>query len=263
MVDNFKHKKSLGQNFLHDQNVLNRIAHSIELTIDDLVIEIGPGQGALSKKIQEQNVQLICYEIDERTKPYLTVLENDKTKIIFKDFLKANVYEDLKDIKYNNLYVIANLPYYITTPIIKKIIDEKLPVNAMVLMVQKEVAERFSAKPGTKDYNSLTIYLNYYFNINKLFNVKNTCFNPVPKVDSAVVKFERNKQKYNIKSEQFFFKLVQDSFTHKRKNLKNNLNQYNLKQIEKVLNKYELSLQSRAEEVPIDVFVDISNSYNN
>ena len=258
-MSEFKHKKSLGQNFLKDDKILNDIAHAIKLEENDLIIEIGPGQGALTKKLQAQNVNLICYEIDNRTKPYLDKLQTSKTKIIYQDILKSDIREDIKDYNYQNLYVIANIPYYITTPILKKIIDSKINVEKMVLMVQKEVAERFCAHPCSKDYGTLTIYLNYYFETKKLFVVPASAFEPAPKVDSAVVQFTKRKTKFKIKNEEIFFKLIKDAFHLKRKNLKNNLGNYDLETIEFILKQHNLSLQNRAEEIPIDVFVEIAN----
>ena len=262
-MDKFKHKKSLGQNFLKDEKVLNNIIESVNLKEDDLVIEIGPGVGALTKKIQNKNVNLICYEVDLRTKPYLEKIKSEKTKIIFQDILESNITEDIKNIEYNNLYIIANLPYYITTPIIKKIIDENLEVTAMVLMVQNEVADRFNAKPKSKDYGSLTIYLNYYFDIKKMFVVPNYCFDPAPKVDSAVIKFIKKEERYNVNNEGIFFNLIKDAFKQKRKNLRNNLKNYNQIIIETILNEYNLTLQNRAEEVPIEVFISLANAIEN
>ncbi len=259
-VDNFKHKKSLGQNFLKDETILNNIVNAIDLKESDLVIEIGPGQGALTKKIQDKKVNLICYEIDERTKPYLEKIRESKTNIIYNDILQVDIKEDIKDYKYENLYIIANLPYYITTPIIKKIIDSNLNVKAMLLMVQKEVAERFCAKPGSKNYGSLTIYLNYFYEIEKTFDVPRACFNPVPNVDSAVVKFQKRKNKFRVLNEEKFFDIVKDAFRQKRKNLKNNLGNYDLNKIGDILSNYNLSLTNRAEEIPIEVFVAISNN---
>ncbi len=258
-MDNFKHKKSLGQNFLQDETILNNIVNAINLTENDLVIEIGPGQGALTKKIQEKEVNLICYEIDERTRPYLEKIKESKTKIIYKDILQADIQEDIQNYKYENLYVIANLPYYITTPIIKKIIDSAIDVNGMILMVQKEVADRFCAMPGNKSYGTLTIYLNYYFEMQKLFNVPSACFKPAPKVDSAVIKFTKRQKKYEVSSEEVFFKLIHDAFSQKRKNLKNNLRGYDLEKIESILKRNNFNLSNRAEQLPIEIFVQIAN----
>ena len=254
-----KPKKSLGQNFLQDENVLQLIANSISTNNNDLIIEIGPGQGALTKYLINKNSYLICYEIDTRLTSILNNFLNSKTKIIYENFLKANILEDIKDINYENLYIIANIPYYITTPIIKHIID--LPkLKSMTLLVQKEVAKRFSAKSNTKDYGSLTVYLNYYFDIKYLSDVKNTCFNPIPKVDSAIIKFDRITNKYNLKNEDIFFKLITDSFKMKRKTLKNNLTNYNWSSIKNVLIKNNLTENVRAEQIPLEVFMEIANN---
>ena len=261
-MDKFKHKKSLGPNFLKDDNVLNKIVNTISLQPEDLVIEIGPGQGALTKKLVQKNVNLVCYEVDERTKPYLDKLCNSKTKIIFNDFMKADIKEDIGNIKYNNLYIIANLPYYITTPIIKKIILDKLPVKSMILMMQKEVAERFSSNINSKEYGSITLYLNYYFKINKLFDVSRNSFDPIPNVDSSVVEFDVKTNKVLVENEELFFNIINDAFRQKRKNLKNNLKNYDLEKIATVLKNYGLNLQNRAENLSINVFADIANSLN-
>lgn len=261
-MDKFKHKKSLGQNFLKDDNVLNKIVNTISLQPEDLVIEIGPGQGALTKKLVQKNVNLVCYEVDERTKPYLDKLCNSKTKIIFNDFMKADIKEDIGNIKYNNLYIIANLPYYITTPIIKKIILDKLHVKSMILMMQKEVAERFSSNINSKEYGSITLYLNYYFKINKLFDVSRNSFDPIPNVDSSVVEFDVKTNKVLVENEELFFNIINDAFRQKRKNLKNNLKNYDLEKIATVLKNYGLNLQNRAENLSINVFADIANSLN-
>ena len=250
-----KAKKSLGQNFLSDDNILNKIANSIN-TDNDLIIEIGPGMGALTKKLINKNSYVIAYEIDERTKPYLLPLENEKTKIIYNDFLKTNLNDDIKDYTYNKLYIIANIPYYITTPIIEHIIESKIEVESMVLLVQKEVAERFSAKPKTKDYGSLTVYLNTYFKVDKLFDVKNTCFNPVPKVDSAVVKFTKKNDIYDIDSVKFS-KFIKECFSMKRKTLRNNLKNYDFNLIKNVLIEMEYNENVRAEEIDLDTFIKI------
>lgn len=254
-----KAKKSLGQNFLQDENILKNIANSITTKTNDLIIEIGPGKGALTKYLKEKNSFLICYEIDERMKEILKKLEDNKTKIIFNDFLQADIINDSQEFAYENIYIIANIPYYITTPIIKKVIKQE-KLKSMTLLVQKEVAERLSAKPGSKSYGSLTVYLNYYFNINYLFNVSKYAFNPIPKVESAVVNFERIKNKISVKNEELFFKLINDSFKMKRKTLKNNLKEYNWTKIKTILEKRNLNESVRAEELSIEIFVEIANA---
>lgn len=254
-----KAKKSLGQNFLNNEKILNDIANSVETKENDLIIEIGPGKGALTKYLSKKNSYLICYEVDTRMDTILKNYNNDKTKIIFNDFLKANIEEDIKDTNFNNLYIIANIPYYITTPIIKKAITFK-KLQAMTLLVQKEVAERLSAKPGNKAYGSLTVYLNYYFNIEYLFDVNKNCFTPSPKVDSAVIKFTRKNEKPQVKNENKLFQLIENSFKLKRKTLKNNLKEYNWNKINEILIKHNLPESIRAEELSLDLFIEIANN---
>lgn len=255
----FKHKHSLGQNFLKDKSVLTKIIDSVDVKEDDLIIEVGPGHGALTKYLKLFHANLRCYEVDERVKPYLEKFLDDKTKVIFNDFLKVNLEDDLKDITYNDLYVIANLPYYITTPIIEKMIESPLNVKAMVLMVQNEVADRLSAKCGSKEYGAISVYLNYYYKVEKLFFVSRKAFDPVPGVDSAVIKLEKKDKELELIDKDKFFKLVRDSFMMKRKNLRNNLRNYDLDKVNNVLNSYGLDISSRAEQVPLECFVDIAN----
>ena len=253
----FEYKKSLGQNFLKDSNIINKISNSINPSSDDLVIEIGPGAGALTKKIKEKNTNLICFEIDERLRQVLDKLSNEKTKIIYKDFLKIDLKEYIND-NYNRIFFVGNLPYYITTAIINKIVLESDPYE-IIIMIQKEVAERFMAKPKTREYNSLSIFLQYNFDIEKVCDVSKNCFEPKPKVDSMVIKLKKKEEKIFVKNEELFYKLIKDSFKQKRKNLRNNLGNYDLDTIEKVLFKTNKSLKSRAEELTIEEFANISN----
>lgn len=254
----FKHKHKFGQNFLKDKNVLMKMIDAVDVQDDDLIIEIGPGQGALTKYLKLYKANLLCFEIDLDTKKYLDGFEDDKTHIVFEDFMSVDINKFVNNIKYNNLYVMANLPYYITTPIIEKLINSKLDVKSMVLMVQNEVADRLSAKPGTKDYGAISVYLSYYYEIEKLVFVPRSSFEPVPNVDSAVIKLV-SAQREKVNDEELFFKLIRDAFHMKRKNLKNNLKEYNLEIIEKVLKKYNLTLQDRAERVPLNCFIDMAN----
>lgn len=254
----FDYKKSLGQNFLKDKNIIKKIADSINPTEEDLIIEIGPGAGALTKELVKKKSEVICFEIDTRLKEILEQINSEKLTIIFKDFLSIKINEYIDQNKYKNLYFVGNLPYYITTAIINKIVKESNPYE-ITIMVQKEVADRFSAKPGTKDYSSISIFLQYNFDIERVCNVSKTCFEPVPKVDSSVIKFKRNK-KISANDEEKFYKLIKDSFTQKRKNLKNNLKGYDLNKIQMILKKYDKDLTARAEQLSIEEFIDISNN---
>ncbi len=259
---NFNFKKIFGQNFIVDKNIIDNIIKFSLVDKDTMVIEIGPGAGSLTTALAASSKSVLCYEIDDSLKDVLSdSLKNfDNVDIIYQDFLKANVSETLKKYNYDKLYVIANLPYYITTPIITKIIEDKLNVDKIVIMVQKEVGDRLKAQPGSKDYNSLSIYISYYFNVKKLMDVSRNVFLPKPNVDSIVIELSKKENKYKLKNENVFFKLVRDSFVQKRKTLRNNLKAYDLNIIEKVLNKYGYDLSVRAENLSIDIFVDIANN---
>ncbi len=255
-----KFKKKFGQNFLHDKNILRKIASVAETNPNDLIIEIGPGAGALTEELVKKS-QVLAYEIDNDLEETLkNKFNNDNFELIMDDFLKRNVIEDLKKKDYQDLYIIANLPYYITTPIINKIIDDKLNVKKMVLMVQKEVGERFTATVNTKEYSSISVFLNYYFNVKREFVVSKNSFYPRPNVDSIIISFEKKEKDNSVKDEDKFFKLIRDSFVQKRKTLKNNLKEYDFSKIEPVLLKNNLPLDVRAENINLNTFIDISNN---
>ena len=258
---NFSLKKKFGQNFIVDENIINSIISKSQIDKDTLVIEIGPGAGSLTYKLAQYSKNVLCYEID---KTLMEILDNnlkefDNVEVKYEDFLKADVLCDIKKYTYKKLYVIANLPYYITTPIIITIIENSIPVDKICVMVQKEVGDRFKAQPGTKDYGSLSVYLNYYFNVKKLIDVSRNVFLPKPNVDSIVVEFSRKEFIAKAKNEEVFFKLVRDSFSQKRKTLKNNLKGYNLDLVKSILEEYDLDLNVRAENLPIEVFISIAN----
>lgn len=260
LIKGYNFKKKFGQNFLKDENILRNIVEKSEVDKDTLVIEIGIGAAYLTYYLSEKAKNVLGYEIDESLKDIISSqLEGkDNVDIVYQDFLKSNPIEDIKKYDYKKIYVVANLPYYITTPIITKLIDDKIPVEKIVVMVQKEVGDRFNAKPNSKEYNSLTIFLNYYFDIKKIMDVSRNCFVPKPNVDSAIIEFKRHN-KHNVNNEELFFKLVRDSFKFKRKNLKNNLKGYNLDKIEEALMKLNKDLTVRAESLTIDDFIYISN----
>ena len=168
--------------------------------------------------------------------------------------------EDLKDHLHKNIYIVANLPYYITTPIITKLTDEEIKIKQMVLMVQKEVGDRMTAKSNNKAYSSISVYLDYYYDVKKEFIVLAKYFTPKPKVDSVVISFNEKAKKYDVKNEEQFFKIIKEAFTFKRKNLKNNLFMYDLNIIEKLLQDVNKNLTYRAEQLTIEDFVYLSNN---
>lgn len=258
--NHFNFKKKYGQNFIVDKNIIHSIIVKSEIDDETLVIEIGPGAGSLTSELGKYAKNVIAYEIDETLKPILEKNITPNTEVIFEDFLKRDIAEDIKKYNYKKLYVIANLPYYITTPIIIKLIDTKIDFDKIVVMVQKEVGDRFKAKPKTKEYNSLSVFLSYYFNITKILDVSRNVFMPKPNVDSIVVCFTKKVDKLKVNNEELFFKLIKDSFKQKRKNLRNNLKGYDLENISKTLSKYKLDLTVRAEALPLEIFVDIANN---
>ncbi|MDD6223528.1 MAG: 16S rRNA (adenine(1518)-N(6)/adenine(1519)-N(6))-dimethyltransferase RsmA [bacterium] len=261
-ANDFYFKKKYGQNFLKDDCIPNKIVRYSDIPDDTLVIEIGPGRGILTKALAMKAKQVLSYEIDTTLKDSLDLLQLQypNVNVIYDDFLNRNVLDDIKDYTFQHLYVIANLPYYITTPIILKFITEQINVDRLIVMVQKEVGERFQAVPGNKQYSSITVFLNYYFHIKKLFDVNRGCFVPQPNVDSVIMLFERKETRLVLKDPEIFFQLVRDSFQFKRKTIRNNLRCYSLDIVEKVLKKHGFDLTSRAEEIPLEVFVDISNN---
>lgn len=261
--ENFNFKKKFGQNFIVDKNIIHSIIKKSNIDKDTLVIEIGPGAGSLTAQLDKVSGHVIAYEIDKNLKPILEKQNLNNTTIIYEDFLKRNISEDLKNYNYSKTYVVANLPYYITTPIIIKLIEDKLNIDKIVVMVQKEVGNRFKANPNTKEYNSLSIFLNYYFTVEKILDVSKNVFIPKPNVDSIVVSFTKKENKIKLKNEQIFFKLVRDSFKQKRKTLKNNLKGYNLEKIENILKKHNLDLTVRAEAISIEIFAEIANELYN
>ena len=251
-MDKIVAKKSLGQNFLKDEQVLQRIANSFETQENDLIIEVGPGKGALTKYLVLKEGDYLGFEIDTRMVDYLNKYISSNKKIIYEDYLK----QDLSRISsYSHIYVVANIPYYITTPIIEYTI-KSLTVDGMTLLVQKEVAQRFSALPGSRDYGYFTVFLNHFFEIQYLFDVPPTLFDPSPKVMSSVVKLVRRTdiREVDIDSFQSFLKKM---FSQKRKTLKNNLKEYDFQVLSSILLNHGYSLQVRAEELSYEIILEL------
>lgn len=221
-------KKSLGQNFLIDPNILRKIVSQAGLTKASAAIEIGPGIGALTEHLARDAGKVLAFEIDQRLLPVLadTLSPYDNVKVIHSDILKADVERAIQEelAGFDDIMVVANLPYYVTTPIILKLLLEKLPIRGMVVMLQKEVAERITAKPGTKAYGSLSIAIQYYTEADYAMTVPKSVFMPQPNVDSAVIRMiKRSEPIVNVIDEDFFFLVTRGSFVQRRKTILNNL----------------------------------------
>lgn len=234
----FSFKKSLGQNFLIDLNILNRIVDFAELTEDSGAIEIGPGIGALTEQLAKRAKKVVAFEIDQRLLPILkeTLEPYPHVKVIHEDVLKADVKGVISEefAEGQDLMVVANLPYYVTTPIIMKLLTDQLPIRGIVCMLQKEVADRIAAAPGTKDYGSLSIAIQYYTEAKTVMTVPKTVFIPQPNVDSAVIRLtKRPERAVQVKNEEFFFTVVRASFAQRRKTIFNNLSSHFAQTIEK------------------------------
>lgn len=224
----FTFKKSFGQNFLTDTNILQKIVDTADINKEVNVIEIGPGIGALTEFLAENAAEVMAFEIDDRLIPILadTLRDFDNVKVIHQDILKADLQTQIKAFKNPELpiKVVANLPYYITTPILMHLIESKIPFQEFVVMMQREVADRISAIPNTKAYGSLSIAVQYYMSAKVAFIVPKTVFVPAPNVDSAILKMVRRPQPLiKVTDEDFFFRVAKVGFAHRRKTLWNNL----------------------------------------
>lgn len=270
-VYGLKAKKRFGQNFLIDEDIIERIVDESNITKDDVVIEIGPGLGNLTEILLNKAKQVIAFEIDE---DMINVL-NGRFKnlnnfiLINKDILKVNIKEILEahNIKDSNIKLVANLPYYITTPIMFKIFEEADYIKSMTVMVQKEVADRIVAEPKSKDYGVLTINTKYYGKAKKLFDVPNISFVPAPNVTSSIVKIDICAR-YEVENIGMFFKTVKAAFSQRRKKLINSLENSNVFNIQKatlrkILDKCDLSENVRAEEIDIETYIKLADYINN
>lgn len=267
----FTFKKSFGQNFLTDSNILQKIVDTAELDREVNVIEIGPGIGALTEFLAERAAEVMAFEIDDRLLPILadTLRDFDNVQIINEDILKTDLATRIQSFKNPDLpiKVVANLPYYITTPILMHLIESKIPFSDFVVMMQKEVADRISAQPKTKAYGSLSIAVQYYMEASLAFIVPRTVFVPAPNVDSAILKMTRRPQPLvAVQDEDFFFKISKAAFVHRRKTLWNNLiNAFGKAdevkaKLEQALASAELSPSVRGEALSIQDFARLANA---
>ncbi len=266
----FSFKKSLGQNFLVDENILEKIVASANLADTSGVIEIGPGLGALTEKLAQHADKVVAFEIDERLIPILkeTLAGYQNVAIVHQDVLKTDLHAAIKQHfqQSQDVMVVANLPYYATTPILMKLLEEQLAIRGIVCMVQKEVAERMAAGPNTKNYGSLSIAAQYFARVELKFIVPNTVFIPKPNVASAVVSLTLHKDKpVQVADERLFFQVVRAAFAHRRKTLLNNLTKnlpYSLskQEIERILNEVRIVPNRRGESLSLEDFAVLSDA---
>ncbi|WP_099224449.1 16S rRNA (adenine(1518)-N(6)/adenine(1519)-N(6))-dimethyltransferase RsmA [Listeria costaricensis] len=267
----FLFKKSLGQNFLIDTNILNRIIETAGITKADNTMEIGPGIGALTEQLAKAAKQVVAFEIDQRLLPILddTLSAYPNVKIVHGDVLKADVPKVIQaefETPDAPLKIVANLPYYVTTPIILQLLHAQVPAESMTFMLQKEVADRISAVPGNKNYGSLSIAIQYYCEASLAFIVPKTVFMPQPNVDSAVIHLKRRTQPAaQVDDETFFFEVTRSAFAQRRKTLWNNLASKfpqlkpDKEQLTSELAQIGLDLSRRGETYSIEEFAQLSN----
>lgn len=253
--------KGYGQNFLIDEYTVNNIVKEAGVCKDDLIIEIGPGLGTLTSLLLNNAGKVICVELDSKM---INVLNDrfslyENFELINNDILKVNLNDLLeKNSNFKNVKVVANLPYYITTPIIMKLLEDKLKLTSITVMVQKEVAERLAEKPGGKETGAITYSINYYTNPKIVLNVSKECFIPSPKIDSSVLQLQvLDKPKIDVSDEKLFFKIIKSAFIQKRKTLINSLSNSGIadkQTLENILNKLKIDIRIRAEQLTLEEF---------
>ena len=266
----FAFQKKFGQNFLIDSNVLESIIRGAEITKDDFVLEIGPGIGTMTQYLCEAARQVVAVEIDKMLIPILedTLSEYDNVEVINQDVLKVDI-KSLAEEKNNGkpIKVVANLPYYITTPIIMGLFESGVPIDSITIMVQKEVADRMQTGPGSKDYGALSLAVQYYATAKVILNVSATCFMPRPNVDSAVIKLTRHKEPtVNVADEKLMFKIIRASFNQRRKTLVNGLKNspelsFSKEQIVKAIEKTGKPETIRGEALTLEEFAELANAF--
>lgn len=257
-----KAKKRFGQNFITDKNLLKKIVDIANIK-DKCVLEIGPGMGALTQFLVKDASKYLAYEIDTDLKETLALYHTEYAYFIFNDFLKQDVKQQLKDyFEQDEVHLVGNLPYYITSPIVFKFLEiEQLKTATM--MVQKEVGNRMAAKPNSKNYNGLSVILQYYTNVSQSLNVNRKMFYPIPKVDSVIIKLEKKETTLSKQLEEKFIQIVKSGFSHKRKMMINNLTEglaIEKSILEKAFNENKISLTARAESITVDDFIALTQS---
>lgn len=260
-------QKRYGQNFLIDSNILEKIVKSAEITKDDTVLEIGPGIGTLTQHIANAAGKVICVEIDTKMIPVLeyTLSEFDNVTVINQDILKADIKGILAEHGAQSAKVVANLPYYITTPIIMELLEKDLPIESITVMIQKEVAERMQVGPGSKDYGALSLAVAFYSNAEVKMTVSPNCFIPRPNVDSAVIRLDKLKEpRVSVKNKSEMFRIIKGAFEQRRKTLTNALSHSSAyktdkKKIEDALIQMGKNVNIRGEELTLEEFAVLSD----
>lgn len=265
---NFKLSKSLGQNFLVDGNIVRSIIEKGGITEKDFILEIGPGIGTLTEELSIKAKYVVGIELDEALLPILkeTLRERKNVEIIHGDILKIDLEELFhKEFKGESIKIVANLPYYITTPIIGRLLEEELNIQGIIVMIQKEVARRIIAKPNSKDYGALSIFVQYYTDPEIILNVPRSVFLPKPKVDSSVIRLNLKNQKMEVENKEIFFKVVRSAFNQRRKTIQNSLSSKELniskEKIKEILTLCNIDPQKRAENLTAEDFAKISSLF--
>lgn len=265
----FAFQKRFGQNFLIDSNILENIVSAANITKEDFVLEIGPGIGTMTQYLCESARQVLAVEIDKMLIPILedTLSEYDNVEVINQDVLKVDI-KSLVEEKNNGrpIKVVANLPYYITTPIIMGLFESKVPIESITIMVQKEVADRMQTGPGSKDYGALSLAVQYYAEAKVMLNVSATCFMPRPNVDSAVIKLTRHQESpVEVKDESLMFRIIKASFNQRRKTLVNGLKNsseldFSKEEITEAIKSIGKEENIRGEKLTLEEFAKLSNA---
>lgn len=260
---NLRADKKLGQNFLVDEQIVNKIITAAELNADDTVLEVGPGIGTLTQALAKTGAQVVAVELDRRLLPVLakTLAGYDNVRVINEDILKIDI---MKAVEKENFKVVANLPYYITTPIIFNLLEQKLPMERLVAMVQKEVAERMVAKPGGKEYGALSVAIQYYTEPEIAFLVPPGSFVPPPSVDSAVIVCRRRQEPpVQVVDEKLFFRVVKAAFSVRRKMLSNALKNMGIdsEQTTAWLALADIDGKRRGETLSLEEFAALTNTF--
>lgn len=263
---NFSFTKSLGQNFIINPSVCPKIAEMGGCDKDICALEIGTGIGVLTKELAIRSKKTVAIEIDKGLEPILaeTLSEYSNIEVIFADFMEIDLQKLFKEkFEDQEVVVCANLPYYITSPVIMRILEERLPVKALTVMVQKEAADRICARVGSREAGALTVAVNYYSNPKKLFNVSRGSFAPAPNVDSSVIRLDiANEKKYAVSDEKLFFRIVKSAFSQRRKQMINPLSadlRISKQELSAVMERSGVKISARAEELSMEKFVLLCN----